>query len=121
MTIYLFSWRLLENKKSSTRVENKSLISVVFTLKLSHMSLSIPSSKIIILRIIRKSDGKKMSMNISESENRKVEFIKSQLKNLFHPHGKFHLYYKGRHIKSRHKLCYYGITSKESNIEIILD
>ncbi|CAF1192744.1 unnamed protein product [Adineta steineri] len=83
------------------------------------MSLSRASPQI-ILRIIRKSDGKTMSMNIPENDNRKVEFIKTQLKHTFHPHGKFHLYYKGRHIKSRHKLCYYGITSNQHNIEIIL-
>ncbi|UJR08436.1 hypothetical protein I4U23_012706 [Adineta vaga] len=83
------------------------------------MSFSIPSPQI-ILRIIRKSDGKSMSIHIAENENRKVEFIKSQLKHTFHPHGKFHLYYKGRHIKSKHKLRYYGITSAVRNIEIIL-
>jgi hypothetical protein len=60
-------------------------------------------------------------MNINENENRRVKFVKSHLKNLFHPNQKFHLYYKGRHIKSRHKLSYYGITSAERNIEIILD
>ena len=84
------------------------------------MSFSISSPQI-ILHIIRKSDGKSMSMNISENENRKVRFVKTQLKHLFHPHGKFHLFYKGQHIKSRHKLHYYGITSAEHNIEIILD
>jgi len=84
------------------------------------MSFSISSPQI-ILRIIRKSDGKTMSMNIAENENRKVKYIKTQLKNLFHPHHKFHLYYKNRHIKSRHKLSYYGITSAERNIEIILN
>lgn len=84
------------------------------------MSSFIPSAQI-ILRIVRKKDGKTISMNITENENRKVRYVKSQLKNLFHPHGKFHLYYKNRHIKSRHKLRYYGITSVERNIEIILD
>lgn len=84
------------------------------------MSFSIPSPQI-ILRIVRKSDGKTMSMNIAENENRKVRFVKSQLKHLFHPHGKFHLYYNGQHIKSRHRLSYYGITSAERQIEIILD
>ncbi|CAF3628503.1 unnamed protein product [Adineta steineri] len=69
---------------------------------------------------IESQHGKTMSMNIPENDNRKVEFIKTQLKHTFHPHGKFHLYYKGRHIKSRHKLCYYGITSNEHNIQIIL-
>lgn len=84
------------------------------------MSVFIPSPQI-ILRIIRKCDGKTMSMNIAENENRQVRFIKSQLKHLFHRHGKFHLYYKGQHIKSRHRLSYYGITSAERDIEIILD
>ncbi|CAF0887132.1 unnamed protein product [Rotaria sordida] len=78
------------------------------------------SSRQIILRIVRKSDGKTMTMNIPEHDNRKVKYIKSQLTHLFHPHGKFRLYYKGRHIKSRHRLSYYGITSQQSNIEIIL-
>ncbi|CAF1322775.1 unnamed protein product [Rotaria sordida] len=78
------------------------------------------SSRQIILRIVRKSDGKTMTMNIPEHDNRKVKYIKSQLKHLFHPHGKFCLYYKGRHIKSRHRLSYYGITSQQSNIEIVL-
>ncbi len=84
------------------------------------MSYSTPSPQI-ILRISRKSDGKTMSMNITENENRRVKYVKSQLRHLFHPHGKFRLYYKGRHIKSRHKLRYYGITSAERNIEIILE
>jgi hypothetical protein len=84
------------------------------------MSFSISSPQI-ILRIIRRSDGKSISMNISENENRTVKYVKSQLKHLFHPRGKFHLYYKGQHIKSRHKLRYYCITSAEHNIEIILD
>ena len=83
------------------------------------MSFSNPSPQI-ILRIVRKSDGKTMSMNIAENENREVKFVKSHLKHLFHPRQKFHLYYKGQHIKSRHKLRYYGITSNEPNIEIIL-
>ncbi|CAF0862796.1 unnamed protein product [Rotaria sp. Silwood1] len=80
-----------------------------------------PSPRQIIIRVTRKSDGKTMAMNIPETDNRKVKYIKSQLKHLFHPNGKFHLYYKGRHIKSRHKLSYYGITSQQSNIEIILN
>ncbi len=84
------------------------------------MSLSVPSSQI-ILRITCKSDGKTISMNISENENRKVKYVKSQLKHLFRIHRKFHLYYNGRHIKSRHKLHYYGITSTQHNIEITLD
>lgn len=84
------------------------------------MSLPIPSRQI-ILRIIRKRDGKSMCMNIAEDENRKVGFIKSHLKHTFHPYGKFHLYYKGRHIKSRHTLSYYGITGAVRNIQIILD
>ena len=84
------------------------------------MSFGQPSPQL-ILRIIRKSDGKTMFMNIAENENRTVDFVKSHLKHIFHPHGKFHLYYKGRHIKSRHKLRYYGITSAERNIEIFLD
>jgi hypothetical protein len=84
------------------------------------MSFSISSPQI-ILRITRKSDGKTMSMNIFENENHKVRFVKTQLKQSFHPNGKFHLYYKGRHIKSRHDLRYYGITSNVRNIEIILD
>jgi hypothetical protein len=79
------------------------------------------SSPQIILRITRKSDGKTMSMNIAENENHKVRFVKSQLKHLFHPNGMFHLYYKNRHIKSRHELRYYGITSKEPHIELILN
>ncbi|CAF1195975.1 unnamed protein product [Adineta ricciae] len=84
--------------------------------------MSLPtSSRQIVLRIVRKRDGKNMWMNIAEDENRKVGFIKSHLKHTFHPHGKFHLYYKGRHIKSRHELSYYGITSAIRNIEIILD
>jgi hypothetical protein len=83
------------------------------------MSFSIPSSQIII-KIIRQSDGKTMSMNITENENHKVAFIKSHIKHLFHPHKKFHLYYKNQHIKSRHKLRYYGITSQIRNIEIIV-
>lgn len=83
------------------------------------MSIGIVSHQIHI-RIVRKSDGKTMSMNIAECENRRVEYIKSHIKNLFHPHGKFHLYYKNQHIKSRHKLLYYGITSQVPNIEIIL-
>ncbi|CAF2534987.1 unnamed protein product [Rotaria sp. Silwood2] len=78
------------------------------------------SPRQIILRITRKSDGKTTAMNISENENRRVKYVKSHLKHLFHPHGKFHLYYKGRHIKSRHKLSYYGITSQQENIEITL-
>ena len=84
------------------------------------MSFAISSPQI-ILRIVRRSDGKSIAMNISENENRTVKYVKSQLKHLFHPHEKFHLYYKNRHIKSRHKLRYYGITSAEHNIEIILD
>jgi hypothetical protein len=83
------------------------------------MSFSIPSSQIII-KIVRRSDGKTMSMNITENENHKVKFIKSHIKNIFHSNRKFHLYYKGRHIKSRHKLRYYGITSQEKNIEIVV-
>lgn len=77
-------------------------------------------SKQIIIRIIRKCDGRSMSMNIAENEQRRVKFIKSELKRLFHPHGKFRLYYKGRHIRSRHKLSYYGITSHEPYIDILL-
>jgi hypothetical protein len=84
------------------------------------MSFSIPAPQI-VLRIVRKSDGKTISMHIPEHENPKVKYVKTQLKNLFHPRGKFHLYYNGRHIKSRHKLIYYGITSALHNIEIILD
>jgi len=84
------------------------------------MSLPVPSPQI-ILRITCKSDGKTISMNISENENRKVKYVKSQLKHLFRIHRKFHLYYKGQHIKSRHKLHYYGITSTQHNIEITLD
>jgi hypothetical protein len=84
------------------------------------MSFSTASPQI-ILRIIRRSDGKSISMNITENENRTVKYVKTQLKHLFHPHGKFHLYYKGRHIKSRHKLRYYDITSAENDVEIILD
>jgi hypothetical protein len=61
-----------------------------------------------------------MSMNIAEKEDHKVEYVKSQIKHLFHLNGKFHLYYNGRHIKSRHKLSYYGITSTQPNLEIIL-
>jgi hypothetical protein len=83
------------------------------------MSLSTPSPQIRI-RIVRKSDGKSMSMNIAESDNRKVKFIKSHVQHMFHTTGKFHLYYKNRHIKSRHKLSYYGITSQIPTVEIIL-
>ncbi|CAF4591898.1 unnamed protein product, partial [Rotaria sp. Silwood2] len=83
------------------------------------MSIVRPPRQIII-QIVRKSDGKTMKMNIGENDNRKVKYIKSQLKHLFHPHGKFRLYYNGKHIKSRHKISYYGITSNQSNIEIIL-
>ncbi len=78
------------------------------------MSFSIPSSQI-ILRLIWKSDGKTMSMNIAENEDHKVEYVKSQVKHLFHLNGKFHLHYNGRH-----KLSYYDTTSTQSNLEIIL-
>ncbi|CAF4929152.1 unnamed protein product [Rotaria magnacalcarata] len=71
------------------------------------MSIPTPSRQIII-RIVRKSDGKTMSMNIAENENHKVKFIKSELKRLFHTNGKFRLFYQNRHIKSRHKLAYYA-------------
>ncbi len=83
------------------------------------MTFSAPSPQIIV-KIIRKSDGKQLSMNITENNNHKVQFIKNHVKNTFHPRGKFHLYYQNRHIKSRHKLSYYGITSQTRNIEIIL-
>jgi hypothetical protein len=83
------------------------------------MSLSTPSPQIRI-RIVRKSDGKTMSMNIAENDNRRVEFIKSHVKHMFHTNGKFHLYYKNQHIKSRHKLRYYGITSQVPSVEIIV-
>ncbi|CAF4122421.1 unnamed protein product [Rotaria sp. Silwood2] len=80
----------------------------------------VSSPRQIIIQIVRKSDGKTMKMNIAETDNRKVKYIKSQLNHLFHPYAKFRLYYNGKHIKSRHKLSYYGITSNQSNIEIIL-
>ncbi len=83
------------------------------------MTVSISSSQIIV-KIIRKSDGKQLSMNIPENANHKVQFIKSHVKNTFHSRGKFHLYYQNRHIKSRHELRYYGITSQIRNIEIFL-
>jgi len=83
------------------------------------MSFSVPSPQILV-KIIRKSDGKTLSMNITENANHKVEFIKNHVKNTFHPRGKFHLYYQNRHIKSRRELRYYGITSQTRNIEIIL-
>lgn len=83
------------------------------------MSYIKPSPQILV-KIIRKSDGKILSMNIPENANHKVRFIKTHLKNTFHPHGKFHLYYQNQHIKSRHKLVYYGITSDRRNIEIVL-
>ena len=83
------------------------------------MSFSTPSPQI-LLKITRKSDGKTLCMNIPENANHKVRFIKTHLKYNFHPRGKFHLYYRNRHIKSRHKLRYYGITSEQRNIEILL-
>ena len=55
-----------------------------------------------------------------ESILNRVKFIKFELKRLFHTNGKFRLFYRNRHIKSRHKLSYYGITSNESNIELTL-
>lgn len=82
------------------------------------MSFSYSSSQIIV-RIVRKSDGKSIWMNINENEKPRVKFIKTHVKHLFRMNKKFHLYYKNRHIKSRHKLSYYGITSEQSNIEII--
>lgn len=86
---------------------------------LLNMSFSIPAAQIVV-KIIRKSDGKHISMNINENENRKVKFIKTHVKHLFHQKKKFHLYYKNHQIKSRHKLRYYGITSQVQNIEIIV-
>jgi len=83
------------------------------------MSFSFSSAQIIV-KIIRRSDGKSISMNINENEKHRVKFIKTHVKHLFRMNKKFHLYYKNRHIKSRHKLSYYGITSQESNIEIIV-
>lgn len=85
---------------------------------MSHISCASPH---IILRIIRKSDGKTMSMNVLETDNRTVKFVKTHLKQLFHPYGRFHLYYKGQKMKSRHHLRHYGITSAERHVEIVLD
>ena len=83
------------------------------------MPLATPSPQI-ILRIVRKDDGKMMQMNIPENKNYRVKYVKLHLQQSFHSHGKFHLFYKGRHIKSRHKLSYYGITADQPNIELIL-
>lgn len=83
------------------------------------MPFSTPSPQI-LLTIIRKSDGKILHMNIPQNADHKVRFIKTHLKNTFHPRGKFHLYYRNHHIKSRNKLRYYGITSEQRNIEILL-
>ena len=77
-------------------------------------------SRQILLRITRRSDGKAIFMNIAEHDNQSVKFIKTHLRQKFHPHETFRLYYNGRHIKSRHLLSYYGLTSDQGQIELIL-
>ncbi|CAF1281838.1 unnamed protein product [Adineta steineri] len=82
-------------------------------------SFSTPSPQI-ILKIVRKSDGNAMFMNIPENANHKVSFIKGHVKESFCKRKRFHLYYHHKHIRSWHHLRHYGITSKVHNIEIIV-
>ncbi|CAF0937749.1 unnamed protein product [Didymodactylos carnosus] len=75
--------------------------------------------KQINLTVIRKSDGKTMRLHVPEYVT--VHYLKTQLKQSFHSNNdKFHLYYKGKHIRSRHLLKYYGISNEANNIQIIL-
>lgn len=83
------------------------------------MSFSIASSQI-FLKLTQKSNGRTISINIAENQNYKVKYLKNHVKELFRPKKKFRLYYKNRHIKSRHKLIYYDITSQIQNIEIMI-
>lgn len=83
------------------------------------MSFSIVPRQI-NLKLTKKSDGRTITIHIPENENYKVKYLKTHAQQIFRLKTKFHLYYKNRHIKSRYKLIYYGITSQVQHIEIMI-
>ena len=83
--------------------------------------MSILAPPQLILNIVRRSNGQSLTIHFPDNDNLTVKFIKNHVKKLFGLNRKFHLYYRGRHIKSRRKLKYYGITSEINNIDIVVD
>jgi hypothetical protein len=98
----------------SRHTDKASLPSFIIT-----MSTNQPVRQIIV-DIVRQADGKYISMNIPDNVGWLVKHVKSHLRQQFHPYRRFRLYYKGRHIKSRHTLEHYGICSDARRVKLIL-